>query len=566
MKTSHRLKLATAALGFSYGCATLPPDASVAFMDGNLPPSSGVVIAEVFNNGSRITGHVDHWEEVVLWRQNYEGEDRTYWMSALDQSHSTQIYVGAIPAGTYRIGVLHTRKVVGDTTYFARALIPPAMGTFEVLPGQVTNLGTIVYHPFQAKHRAEESYPDYAVTRFSNNDLLRLADTLYPEVMAQVDRALPVSGWLEDSYVGVRNQTAKLIKDAALPTDMRPLRNGSYLLTGLNGALYSLEDGQWRNRSLAHHYKITGLVELPSGELLIGSEFGKLSIGQLEGTFCDLSMDDKPRHVIDVVLSKGGGAYLVSDVMDSYEVHHFSPESRSTSWLKTLPKLTEGFLQVGLSRPAVISTAYGIAVYIDQQVHRYNEAAGSWSVAEAEEFSTLHEQLNGTIAGIPYSAWTGTKPLRYSEDGGRTWSAVREEGNIFIGPVKRPSYRFTDGEIIRPGEDQHFHWLRLDYEVSDSAPVLSTMDDGISWTTVGSVPPGCADIAVEASHDDGVYILCEDGRLLVSDDRGRNWGEAQGVRAVPGFVDFPAELKVRFSQDDEMGEHRPVYVPPVLLQ
>lgn len=39
MKTSHRLKLAAAALGFSYGCATLPPDASVAFMDGDLPVS-----------------------------------------------------------------------------------------------------------------------------------------------------------------------------------------------------------------------------------------------------------------------------------------------------------------------------------------------------------------------------------------------------------------------------------------------------------------------------------------------------------------------------------------------
>lgn len=39
MKTSHRLKLATAALGFSYSCATLPPDASVAFMDGDLPVS-----------------------------------------------------------------------------------------------------------------------------------------------------------------------------------------------------------------------------------------------------------------------------------------------------------------------------------------------------------------------------------------------------------------------------------------------------------------------------------------------------------------------------------------------
>ena len=523
-------------------------------MARGIPPGSGVVIAETLNNGSRITGHIERWKELILWRQNHPGEDNTQWISALDQSLSTQAFMGVVPAGTYRIGLLYTQKRVGNALVSARAQVPPALGAFEVQAGQVTNLGTIVYHPFQARHRAQDAYPDYALTRVANDDLVRLAHTLHPELMAQIDSATPVLGWLEDPHDEVRHEAASLIKQAALPTGMHLLRGGRQLLTGLNGALYSLEDGQWQNRSLTHHYQITDLVELPSGELLIGSEFGNLSIGQLNGTLQDIPMDNRPRHVIDLVSSNAGGAYLVSDVIDSYEIHQFAPSSRSISLLKAFPKLTTGLLQqVERPGPAVLGTKNGIAIFVDKQVHRFHEASASWSTDDAVEFHALHKQPNGSVTGIPYGALTGAKPMQYSEDGGLTWNATQAEGGLLAHLVhKKPSYRFADGEIIRPGRDERFRWRTGIFEMSDAAPIMSTADDGATWEEIGSVPPGCLDMAVEASTDDRVHILCDDGRLIVSDDRGRSWQDAQGGREVPEFEDFPAPLKFRFERETEM--------------
>ena len=55
------------------------------------------------------------------------------------------------------------------------------------------------------------------------------------------------------------------------------------------------------------------------------------------------------------IRERGGGSYaqpILSNVTKSIEVHRFEPETRSTSRLKRLPKRTEGFLPVELSRPA----------------------------------------------------------------------------------------------------------------------------------------------------------------------------------------------------------------------
>ncbi len=571
MKARDCCKFALAALVFSHGCATLPPDSSVASKRSGLPEGSGLVIAETSNNSRRITGYVDHWKELFLWRQNYEGEDDTWRITALDQSHTTQTYMGVVPAGTYRVGVLRTEERMGDITYYAYARVPRGLGTFEVRAGGVTNLGTIVYHPFQARHRAEEAYPDYAITRFANGDLVRIARTLYPEFMTETDSEEPVSGWLSDSFGEVRQETARLIKNAAVPMDMHLLRDGRHLLTGSIGALYVLDKGQWQNRSLSHNYEITGLVELPSGELLIGSEFGRLTIGELDGAFRDIPMGGQPRHVIDVVASDAGEAYVVSDVIDSYEIHQYQPASRSVSLLKVLPKRGASIWSMHIPRPAVIGTTNGIAAFIDKKVHRFDETSDSWSTDEAAEFYALHEQPDGTVTGIPGHFWTGVAPIHYSEDDGRTWAATRaEESLLFVGIGSwafRPPYRFGDGEIIRTARDQRFSLRKWEYEATDFAPVMSTTDDGAAWTQIGSVPSSCLDIAAEASTDDRVYILCDDGRAIVSADRGRNWQEVQREPKVPAFQDFPPQLKVRYTSGDEMEEQQSIApMVPTLLQ
>lgn len=64
-------------LTFLGACATVP-NTSIENLQGEIPEGRGLVIAETLNNGTRVVGRIDYWTKIVLWRQNYEGEDKTF--------------------------------------------------------------------------------------------------------------------------------------------------------------------------------------------------------------------------------------------------------------------------------------------------------------------------------------------------------------------------------------------------------------------------------------------------------------------------------------------------------
>lgn len=233
-------------LTFLAACATAP-NTVFEDLENGIPAGSGLVVAETIINGTRIVGRVRYWREIVLWRVNYEGEDDTFTIKSLSYSFSTQVYAGVIPAGTYRIGMLYTFLQNSEMSYSARAFAPPAIGTFDVKDGQVTNLGTILYQPFQDRSRIENSYPDYAITRISNDELLQMSGFLNSEIVEKILASASILGWNADDYDEERRTAARLIKNAALSTKMHRLVDGGYLLSGLYGGLYSLHDGESRS-------------------------------------------------------------------------------------------------------------------------------------------------------------------------------------------------------------------------------------------------------------------------------------------------------------------------------
>jgi hypothetical protein len=525
-------------------CATVP-NKSIENLQGEIPEGSGLVVAETLNNGTRIVGRINYWTEIVLWRQNYEGEDDTFSIGSLSYSLSTQAYMGVVPAGTYRIGLLYAFLQLGDMSVSGRAIVPPAMGTFEVKAGQVTNLGTILYQPFQDRSWIEDEYPDYAMTRIANEKLWSAAGLANPEVAAKIDASAPILGWNPDRFDAERDMAAQLMKAAALPTNMHALSDGGFLLTGLYGGLYSFRDGDWRNHSMRSRYKVTDAVELPDGRLLVGSELGRLSVsGPLGEEPRDVPIAQGLKHVIDIDLSSGGQAYVMTFADDEYQIRQYVADTESLSLLKSLPKGSEGLF--GMSSAVLVGTTDGVAVFMDKIVHRYDEVTKQWSSAEADEFITLYRQLDGYISGIPHSSWSGAKPLLYSADDGNTWTALQEKSSIF-GASRSPTYRFGDGELIRTGEDVDINFFKKSI-AKNEVPVLSTTDDGVNWTPVGTVRRGCITIVVEASTDELLHILCTDGGTLSSQDRGRTWRQSLEPR-IPDFDDFPGVLKLRYTRD-----------------
>ena len=148
-------------------------------------------------------------------------------------------------------------------------------------------------------------------------------------------------------------------------------------------------------------------------------------------------------------------------------------------------------------------------------------------------------------------------PLQYSADSGISWTEIEDKSGLF-GASREPTYRFSDSEFIRTGEDVDINFWK-DSEVLDEVPVLSSTDHGLSWTPVSSVPRGCVTIAVESSTDEVVHVLCNNGGVMSSKDRGRTWSQSFAPR-IPDFDRFPDALKFRF-KGEKLKETLPA--PPI---
>lgn len=532
------------------GCATVP-NLSVENLKGPLPSENGLVIAESISNSIRIVGPVERWTELVLWRMGDE-EPKTFSLEALKFGHTTQAYMGSVPPGTYRLGLLYATLVIGDTTYYGRAPVPPALGTFEVRPGQITNLGTIIYQPFQAKNRVETSYPDYAITRTGNDSLWTSLKEIKQDVASQIDDSLPMLGWNPDEFGDKRSAALELISGGGLPTNIHNLGNGTLLASGFLGAIYEHDGNAWRRHSLPTHYKVTDLGGLGGGRILAGSEFGEMVLIPSPGEKPLLiGLEEEAEHIVDIDVSETNVAYVITMTPEVYRVHEFSPDKLEFETLKEFPNKSRGFWAdaygIGISRPVTVASQQGVAIFIDGKVHRYDGLLRSWSVEDSAEFNDLHQQLDGYILGTPYSAWNGSKALVYSDDYGHSWTASKDARNFFLGASETPTYRFSDGVLVRTGNDVKRSLFSS--EVLPTVPVNATSDNGTTWEQVGEVPPGCTTLAVEASTDALLHLLCTDGRILSSEDRGANWSELLNPR-IPEFEDFPRELRFRYQRDD----------------
>lgn len=533
-------------------CATVP-NTSIENMEGEIPEGSGLVIAETVTNGDRIVGPVRHWTEIILWRDDAEGDEDTISIESLSYSLSTQAYMGLVPAGTYRVGALYAFLQLGEYSFSAHAIAPPAIGTFEVKADQVTNLGTILYQPFQDRHFVDTQYPDYAMSRIPNDGLWQIAQLANPVIAAQFGTDRPVLSWNPDDYEAVREETARMIKEASFPAKIRTLPDGSMLMTGPLGGLQIVSPDAVRNLAVDSHYKITNAVELPGGQFLFGGELGLL--GLLDTN--DLSVRYIPvkktrSHILDIELGSNDQAYIAVFTTDGYDIYRYDGLNESLSLSKSLPKKKIGFIERGylaysedIRHPVLVGMPNGVAVYFEGAVYRYDESTGQWSESDAPEFDAIFRQTDGYLSGIPYSSWSGTMPPRYSANNGISWTETEEKGGL-MSAWTEPTYRFADGEYIRTGEDSDTTLWKGNV-VLDEIPVLLSQDNGATWTPVGTVPRGCVAIAAEASTDELVLIMCTDGGMMSSSDRGNTWQQYLAPR-LPDFDAFPAGLKVRYDQ------------------
>ena len=189
---------------------------------------------------------------------------------------SSSIFASPIEAGSYTLSSItsfieygHQYWYAGYQYWYARsASADPRFGTFEVMPGKVTDLGTIIYY----EKFLGEKYISIPV-RSPNTANGEVLHTYFPWFDYDADSIL---SWNEDGYEQERSALyASVVQN--------PTAHNRHYLAG-DGTLYHIgklgvvivrtKDGNWEMLALDTDIDLTAIAQDENGNIFVGGEEG----------------------------------------------------------------------------------------------------------------------------------------------------------------------------------------------------------------------------------------------------------------------------------------------------
>lgn len=505
-------------------CATVP-NTSVVKLEGPIPEGNGIVIAETLSNSKYIPRTQNGWDELVFWRLEKESENSTFSIKRIPEYKTKHQYAGYLPQGKYVLGMLYYSHITDYYSEYVRAPAPAVIGVFEVKPLEITDLGTIYYHPFKDPHWLDDTVPSYSITRKKNSNLNSFIKSKFPQVYNQLKFASPTLGWIPDSFDEIRENAIELMKKSEHVSNLYVFKENIFL-SGNNGGLYINKNNKWSKK-----------------ETNVGSEV--VDINELNGSFWAIS-DNRDLFFIDSNLRSISKSNLINNepvqnilnindnlfvvtYVDEREINIYQINSEfSIAKLRSL-KVYEMPSKVKNHALNVYSTSNYLNIVQDKNQYSYNVTTNNWSYTEINSIFSAKYIENGTLFVMESDPWSGYKKMRFSLDDGKSWT------NTSITTVD--VYRDSQGTL---------YYLDKGYNLSFGAkekilrrvPFYFSNDNGQTWQEASTVPRLCNSFITEQSTDDSFFIICESGDVLKSENKGKDWAY-YFERLKVSSTDFP---------------------------
>ncbi len=504
------------------GCATAP-SVSLESPDAKVPANAGLVAVQVVSNSERLSDMLWNWTAIFLVEQR-PGAEPLY-LEALDSPDlGTDVFVGALPPGRYRLVVLQSFLNTGDFTYRLRAEIPGFLGTFNVETGRLTNLGTLVAQPLESVQTETGVSRRYVVTRSDKRaEFASFIRDRLPQRMGMLtsDQEL---GWNPDAFDAVRDAIMDKIREHGLPRDAITVgATGELLSFGRLGQVYRRStSGEWSRHSLPGDHEIYSGTRRSDGSVALGGQGGVVYISQPPFTAFDARrLPDAAGSVFELLEAEPGT--LVGFVLRRDQLRIYASGDDGLTWNQehSLPREKPGFF-FSVSFPYVLREADGtLVVLMDGKQLRRAPGQSRWVEGEGVEFTRLVRQANGIVVGVPYDAWSGEESPQLSTDGGRTWKRTAIPTRT-LSPARGTPYVFEDLRFLAPGAAASFS-LFGGWKQHETVALQISSDNGRTFTDHGKLPMGCDRLRGNISSDTLIFALCADGRMLSSTDGGRRF-------------------------------------------
>lgn len=576
MTTRYLKRLLSAALiGMLYACVSSPfhqaPPLTKTTVVGE---QQGYLVARVINAGN-VALPFNHLY-IAPSNLNESAEVKSTQVMAVNPaSGDSSLFASAVDAGHYSLSFISSYHSNGSYWYSRGVKGGIELGTFEVVPGKVTDLGTLVYYPKNQGERFIET-----LLRSPSNENQALVSASLPFFNYQSDESL---SWKEDEYGDDRRAAYNSALQNPVVFNRQYLApDGSLFIIGKLGTILKRErGGDWSIDAVDTDSELSSIAQNARGDLALAGEYGSLFLKKRGQSWTRLTIDPAfsveevsflNDSTLDVII-KGVYEFKVlrgnidQDAVEWATLSTYAPKTgwtdtqgaptflgvtrretdkmgRLMSYARTLTRDNKRYLFMGVqvgSRYHAFAQSKHEKLVVDSK---------NWSMAETKGFEGGIDSIldaGATELGIKragFWSWNGRDSyLRYDKEKSE-WRDIEtrikrcQDGKDLISlsscssiPQKKNSllaFSFLSIPVYF-NENEALAFVRISQldknKDEPSVRILETQDGGDSWLLSDKKAPSkfCARTVPEVK--DILLVNCEgvSSDFYASDDRGETW-------------------------------------------
>ena len=252
-----------------------------------LQPQQGVVVAKVINASS----YPLPFNQLTINPKNLNESDqvKSPRLTALTNNYrGSTVFAAPVNAGDYALSSIRAFHSHGDFWYSRFVTTNAKFGTFRVNPGQVTDLGTIIYYP--------KSQGDKYINLLLRQPSPAPASTLYESFPFYQFDLDSVRSWEEDEYEQERNSNyVSAARNPVTYNDQYLGPDGSLYFVGKLGVIIKRSpDGEWSLDAVDTNIDLYTIAANSRGDLVVAGDEGKVFIKH-NGEWQNASISHKAR-------------------------------------------------------------------------------------------------------------------------------------------------------------------------------------------------------------------------------------------------------------------------------
>ncbi len=237
-----------------------------------LPVDSGLVVARVVDSGGN---RVPLNYLTLAPKDVLQAEENKYVRipATTQDIGGLSYFVGVVEANQYSLSDLYGLAWYGDYSLSRYVSIDPTFGTFAVRPGQVTNLGTLIYYP----KPDGDVYHDFLVRNDSFDEAPKILGRDYDALASRVSNLSEPLTWDEDDYADERWSNYLSAVQNPITFDKSIQFDDELVVMSRVGSLLRYEDGgSWRVDGIDSDLSILMIDRNSSGDEAISGQGGEL--------------------------------------------------------------------------------------------------------------------------------------------------------------------------------------------------------------------------------------------------------------------------------------------------